>query len=112
MAARRIDRSPGLWVAVALTLGLLAAACGGGGDGQPSVAVEPAGTTEAAAPADGGDTGGTTAETTATAAPDPETAEGQELLVAPVDTTHRRPDPLQQPGPDLAEPAVAELGDH
>ena len=113
MAARRIDRSPGLWVAVALTLGLLAAACGGG-DGQPSPAVEPAGTTEAAAPAEGGDTGGTVDETPATTGTEPETAEGQEpeqeLLVAPVDTTTTTAPPPDDDGDQavVEEPAEPE----
>ena len=89
MAARRIDRSPKLWVAVALTLGLLAAACGGG-DEQPSVAAEPAEATAPAAetaPAEPSGSGGTDDGTTATSDAEQEPVEEQELLVAPVDTT-------------------------
>ena len=115
MAARRVDRSWRWWLAVALASSLIASACGGDGDGQPSVAVEPAGTTEAAAPTDGGDTGGTTDETPATTGTEPDTVEGQEpteqeLLVAPVDTTTTTAPPPDDDGDQtvVEEPAEPE----
>ncbi len=112
MAARRIGRPPELWVAAALTLGLLAAACGGG-DEQPSPAAEPAGTTEAAAPSEEADAGGATGEAPAATGTEPETVEGQEpeeqeLLVAPVDTTTTTSAPPPDDGDGDGEETVVE----
>ena len=119
MATRRINKH-WAWLAAGLVFALIAGACGGGGDDgetQPSQLVE---TTETAAPSEpadsgaAGDDGAGADDSTGGAAPaptdaEPEDAQEQEPLVAPVDTTTTTtaPPPAEDSG-ETAPEAPAE----
>ena len=120
MAARLTDRRHACWLAVLLAFVLAAAACGGGdddGESQPSQAVE---TTETAAPSEPADPGDGAAaavdddgDGAGEAAPapsdtEPDVAEEQEQLTAPVDTTTTTTAPPPAEDGEDGEEAVVE----
>ena len=113
MIARLTQKHSVCWLAVFLVFGLIASACGGGdggGESQPSQAVE---TTETAAPSEPVDSGdgasaGATEEAPAPTDTEPETVQEQEPLVAPVDTTTTTTAPAPSEDGEAAPEAPAE----